>query len=295
MIRYIRHNFDNTVTDREIRHKEIAYRAACEGIVLLENNGALPLKSQKVALFGIGASQTIKGGTGSGEVNERHSVSIYEGMKNAGFTVTSEAWIERYDKLYEEIKNGGSDKFTDALKKGKVGDIMALFMGTADYPYLDVTDEDMKAAPADTAFFVVSRQAGEGADRRIEKGENDLSPEEISTLQRMIKIYKNVVLVINIGSSLDMSFLDKTPGLGAVVYFCQQGTEGGHAFADIVSGKVNPSGKLTDTWAKKYSDIPFSDEYSYLNGNLKNEYYKEGLLVGYRYFDSYKIEPQYRL
>ena len=117
MIRYIRHNFDNTVTDREIRHKEIAYRAACEGIVLLENNGALPLKSQKVALFGIGASQTIKGGTGSGEVNERHSVSIYEGMKNAGFTVTSEAWIERYDKLYEEIKNGGSDKFTDAFKK----------------------------------------------------------------------------------------------------------------------------------------------------------------------------------
>ncbi len=293
MIRYIRHNFDNTITDREIRHKEIAYRAACEGIVLLENNGALPLKSQKVALFGIGASQTIKGGTGSGEVNERHSVSIYEGMKNAGFTVTSEAWIERYDKLYEEIKNGGSDKFTDALKKGKVGDIMALFMGTADYPYLDVTDEDMKAAPADTAFFVVSRQAGEGADRRIEKGENDLSPEEISTLQRMIKFYKNVVLVINIGSSLDMSFLDKTPGLGAVVYFCQQGTEGGHAFADIVSGKVNPSGKLTDTWAKKYSDIPFSDEYSYLNGNLKNEYYKEGLLVGYRYFDSYRIEPQY--
>lgn len=90
-----------------------------------------------------------------------------------------------------------------------------------------------------------------------------------------------------------MSFADEIPGINAILYLCQLGTEGGHAFADIIRGKVTPSGKLSDTWAKKYEDIPFANEYSYLNGDLENEYYKEGIYDGYRYFDSFGVKPAF--
>jgi beta-glucosidase len=100
-------------------------------------------------------------------------------------------------------------------------------------------------------------------------------------------------LIINCGSAMDMAFAEQIPGINAIVYICQLGTEGGNALADILSGEVTPSGKLSDTWAKQYADIPFSNEYSYLNGNLQEEYYKEGIYVGYRYFDSFHVEPAY--
>lgn len=287
---YIRHNFSNAVSEREIKHNEIAYRAAAEGIVLLENNGCLPLKDKKVALFGIGAKHTIKGGSGSGEVNNRENISIYEGMKRRGFEITSEDWLEKYDVVAEAAANPTAKEF---FKNFNLGDAMAMFMGTASLPDMDVLHEDIQKAPADTAVYVVSRQAGEGGDRKIERGENDLTEGEIESLQRLVASYKNVVLVINIGSSMNMDFLEKVPGIGAVLFIAQLGSQGGYAFADVLTGDVNPSGKLTDTWAKKYDDIPYAREWSYLNGDLKQEYYKEGILVGYRYFDSYGVEPLY--
>ena len=287
---YIRHNFSNAVSEREIKHNEIAYRAAAEGIVLLENNGCLPLKDKKVALFGIGAKHTIKGGSGSGEVNNRENISIYEGMKRRGFEITSEDWLEKYDVVAAAAANPTAKEF---FKNFNLGDAMAMFMGTASLPDMDVLAEDIQKAPADTAVYVVSRQAGEGGDRKIERGENDLTEGEIESLQRLVASYKNVVLVINIGSSMNMDFLEKVPGIGAVLFIAQLGSQGGYAFADVLTGDVNPSGKLTDTWAKKYDDIPYAREWSYLNGDLKQEYYKEGILVGYRYFDSYGVEPLY--
>ena len=287
---YIRHNFSNAVSEREIKHNEIAYRAAAEGIVLLENNGCLPLKEKKVALFGIGAKHTIKGGSGSGEVNNRENISIYEGMKRSGFEITSEDWLEKYDVVAQAASNPTAKEF---FKNFNLGDAMAMFMGTASLPDMDVLKEDIQKAPADTAVYVVSRQAGEGGDRKIERGENDLTEGEIESLQRLVASYKNVVLVINIGSSMNMDFLEKVPGIGAVLFIAQLGSQGGYAFADVLTGDVNPSGKLTDTWAKKYDDIPYAREWSYLNGDLKQEYYKEGILVGYRYFDSYGVEPLY--
>ena len=101
------------------------------------------------------------------------------------------------------------------------------------------------------------------------------------------------ILGKGIGSSMDMGFLDEIPGINAVLYICQPGTEGGSAVADILGGEVNPSGKLTDTWAKRYTDLPFAMEYGALNGDLKKEYYKEGIYVGYRYFDSFAVEPAF--
>ena len=86
---YTKASLNGEISQREKQNFDVAYRAACESIVLLENDGALPLKNKTVALFGNGAKRTIKGGTGSGEVNERHSVNILEGLENAGFTVTT--------------------------------------------------------------------------------------------------------------------------------------------------------------------------------------------------------------
>lgn len=99
------------ITEREIKNRALARKAASEGIVLLENkNHLLPLqKGEKVALYGVGASKTIKGGTGSGDVNERESVSIYQGMKKAGFQITNESWIADFEKRYEAARNAWRD------------------------------------------------------------------------------------------------------------------------------------------------------------------------------------------
>ena len=101
------------------------------------------------------------------------------------------------------------------------------------------------------------------------------------------------MLLINAGSQIDMKFTQEIKGINAIMFICQLGTAGGNAVADVLYGKVIPSGKLADTWAKIYSDIPFHDEFSYLNGNLEEEYYKEDIYVGYRCFDSFNVEPAY--
>ncbi len=296
---YANYNFSNEPNEIELKSREIAYRAALESIVLLENNGCLPLENKKVALFGYGAANTSKGGSGSGDVNERHSVSILEGLENRGFEVVSKAYLNRIETLIQ----AGKDNILKDTVKGIMKDMdMAAFMDIVSLIQgngVVKIDESMTASDipsegdVDTAIYVATRQAGEGADRKIDRGENDLSPADIENLKLLTQNYKNVILVINVGCSLDMGFMDKVPGLGAVIFFAQQGEEGGNALADLLLGVTSPSGKLTDTWAKKYEDIPFHDEFSYLKGDVKEEYYKEGILVGYRYFDSYHVEPQY--
>jgi len=99
--------------------------------------------------------------------------------------------------------------------------------------------------------------------------------------------------VINVGGQFDLNFLHEIPNINAVIFMGQLGSMGGQAVADIVCGKHTPSGKLTDTWAKHYRDYPASDDYSYLNGNLDEEYYREGIYVGYRYFDTFHVAPRY--
>ena len=97
-------SFSDAVTQREKDNLQVAYRAACEGIVMLKNDGTLPLQTRKVALYGPGVSMTIKGGTGSGEVNERHSVTILEGMTDRGFEITTRNWIADFERLYVEAE-----------------------------------------------------------------------------------------------------------------------------------------------------------------------------------------------
>lgn len=276
----------DAVTDRELKNKEIAYNAALESIVLLKNDNSLPIKPGKIALFGAGVPMTVKGGTGSGEVNERHAVSILEGMENAGFEIVSRKWIDDYLLDYEASYNSWKNGF-------KLGFDMINYMSDSfQLPDGKTVSEDyIKDAVCDTAIYVVARQAGEGKDKKLERGEFDLTEDEIYSIKLLKKHYTNTILVINSGSYMNLAGLENE--VNAVIFYCQQGMEGGRAFADIISGKASPSGKLTDTWANSYSDVPFADEYSYRNSDVKKQVYKEGIYVGYRYYDSYQIPVRY--
>lgn len=275
---------------RELDNRRLAYEAACEGMVLLKNDGALPFTTRRVALYGPGARRTIKGGTGSGEVNERYSVSIEEGLENRGFEILSKQWIEDYEVFYENAYAEYREEKKKRLKFLKISSIMEMLFDNYRMP---AGPAITRVLPTDSCVYVLSRQAGEGGERKLEPGDYYITEEEKAAIAFCASHYDKFVLIINCGSAMDMGFLEEIPGINAVLYICQPGTEGGNAVADILSGAVNPSGKLTDTWAKRYADFPFAMEYSYLNGNLKQEFYKEGIYVGYRYFDSFGVEPGY--
>ncbi len=287
-------SYSPEVTQREKENLVVAYKAACEGMVLLKNDGTLPFKTKKIALYGPGASMTIKGGTGSGEVNERHSVTILEGLENAGFEISTRDWISDFETGYAEAEKVYKEEKKKRVNILKPNTIMQMLFDNFQAPVgRMITQEDVAKSDTDSCIYVLSRQAGEGGDRKAEKGDLFLTDEEAEAIRFCSENYANFLLVINCGSSIDMGFVQEIPGINAILYICQLGTEGGNAFADVISGKVTPSGKLSDTWAKQYSDIPYSQEFSYLNGNLDEEFYKEGIYVGYRYFDSFGIEPAY--
>ena len=279
---------------RELDNLHVAYKAACEAMVLLKNDGTLPFRTKKIALYGPGASMTIKGGTGSGEVNERHSVTILEGLEDRGFDVTTYDWIRRFADAYARADHAHREEKKKQLNILKPNTIMEMMFSNFFLPDgVPITDRDVLESDTDSCIYVLSRQAGEGGDRRLEKGDFLLSDGEKENIRLCAEKYAHFLLVINCGSAVDMSAIEEIPGINAILYICQLGSEGGHAFADVISGAVTPSGRLADTWAKRYEDIPFGGAYSYLNGDLRNEHYKEGIYVGYRYFDSFGVEPAY--
>ena len=240
----------DAVTPLEEAGKEIAYQAAVEGIVLLENDGCLPLKPGKIALYGAGAKMTIKGGTGSGEVNERHAVSILEGMEDAGFKITTMNWIDDYDQSFQEGERAYAEEFRKKLSPKNLSDFMNLMSSPYRYPYgRAVLQEDVEKSETDTCIYVISRQAGEGADRKLSENEYGLAEIERVNLTFCAEQYEHMIVVINVGGQFDLNFLHEIPNINAVIFMGQLGTMGGQAVADIVCGKYTPSGKLTDTWA----------------------------------------------
>lgn len=281
------------ISRREIENRALARKAAAEGIVLLENkNGLLPLEEgTKVALYGAGASRTIKGGTGSGDVNERACVSIYQGMKQAGFQVTNERWIADFEKRYEAARNAWRDDILErtAGKEGALG-FFGVYSST---PFVMPSTGPIEKTDADTAVYILSRVAGEGKDRSKGAGDYTLTEEEKKQLSDICANYTHVIAAVNTGGLVDLSFMDEFPNIEALLYIVQPGMEGGNAFADIVSGKVTPSGKLTDSWAYRYEDYPNSATFSGNNGNVEEELYTEGIYVGYRYFDTFDVPVRY--
>lgn len=271
-------------------HGEIARRAAEEGIVLLKNEEhLLPLKKgSKLALFGSGASRTVKGGTGSGDVNERKSISIFEGLKDAGFVITTEKWLREYEEEYKRKRLEWKEEILEKTRSGT-----DFFTAYSTSPFQVPAGLEIYTTDADVAVFVLARNAGEGADRRAEKGDYFLSDEEYMLLSDICDKYEKVILLLNSGGVVDLSFLEKLPKIQAVLTVSQPGQEGGTAVADVISGLVSPGGKLTDTWAVSYNDYPNAGTFSHNNGNIEKEKYEEGIYVGYRYFDTFEIPVRY--
>lgn len=278
----------------EAEHAALARRAAAEGFVLLKNeDGVLPLTpGSAVALYGAGAVHTVKGGTGSGDVNERHSVTVREGMEAAGFDIRSAAWLDACEEVYAKAradwKQAVLDKCGGSTKNG-----MEFFMAYSTTPFSLPAGPAVTPCDADTAVYVLARIAGEGSDRNAGPGDYCLSDEEHAMLADICRMYKNVVVLINAGGVVDLSFLDEFANIKALLVISQPGMEGGNAVADVLTGKVTPCGKLTDSWAVHYADYPNAAIFSHNNGNVSQEYYEESLYVGYRYFDTFGVPVRY--
>lgn len=285
-------SFSDAVTQREKDNRRLAYSAAIEGITLLENDGAMPVPLGNIALFGAGAAHTIKGGTGSGEVNERHSVGILEGLEKAGYRVTTQKWLADYDEAFQQAERDHAKLVAKRLRR--LDFISVINPLPFRYPFgRKITPQDVAESDTDTCLYVIARQSGECYDRDPAKNDYALSEVERENLKTLAAAYEKTILVINTGASMDLAVLDETKGVNAVVFFCQQGCEGGAAFADILSGAATPSGRLSASWAQRYEDIPFGDEYGVVSGRCDEADYKEGLYVGYRYFDSFGVAPRY--
>lgn len=279
------------VTERELKHQALSLEVAKEGIVLLENNGVLPLQPCRVALYGAGAGYTISGGSGSGEVNTRHNVSVEEGLEKAGFEIATKAWIARYDRLWK----AGKALFLHRVRWKLIWPSMRVIneIMEAEYRYPAggrIRSWAIRACKADTCIYVLARQSGEGHDLQNEPGSFQMSAREIQHIRICAEKFKRFVLVINTGAPIDLSPLDTIEGIDAIVYMGQLGMEGGTALAQVLTGQCNPSGKLAVTWPKRYEDVPFGDEFG--QKPLK-AYYKEGIYVGYRYYDSFQVTPRY--
>ena len=248
----------------------------------------------RIAVYGNGARHTVRGGGGSGEVNTRNNVSICDGLINAGFDVTSTSWLDRYDDIYDSSLRAYMDKVESIARERGVPATSVYFETAFEAPVMpQITEEDVAEASCDTAVFVISRDSTEGRDRKPEKGDYYLTDEEEYNLNYLTDNFSKVIVLLNIGGVIDMTRLKHRPGVSAILLVGQVGNQTGDIVADAITGRTNPSGKLVDTWASHYEDYPFANEYSSLNGNTDDEFYREGIYVGYRYFDSFGITPAY--
>ena len=281
------------VEEREVLHANLSRELAGECMVLLENDGALPFAAKKVAIYGNGVRGTIKGGTGSGDVNTRSNVNIEQGFVNAGIEVASTAWLDRQEQRVKDAKAAYLQWAKEEAARKGVPEFSVMF----DTPYKDpacelITAEDVKESETDTAVYVIARNSGEGADRFDEAGDYQLYPEELENIKTIAAGYKNTIVVLNIGGVMNLSEIKAVEGVNAILLMTQLGNLGGDALLDVLTGKVNPSGKTTDTWAKNYMDYPSSAKFSH-NESVHDEMYEDGIYMGYRYFDSFDVETEY--
>ncbi len=279
------------------KNAEVSRTAAEEGMVLLRNeSNTLPLKSaKKIAAFGNTSYDIIAGGTGSGDVNKAYTVSLAEGLTNVGFTVD------------ENLKNSYTSYIADAkAKRPKPRNFFQQPPAIAEM-WIETNELAQKANDADAAIITIGRNEGEGADRKLE---NDfyLSDTEKTLIKNVTDAFhaknKKVIVVLNIGGVIEVaSWRDN---VDAILLAWQPGLEAGNAIADILSGKVNPSGKLATTFPVDYKDVPSEKNFpgkefpeQAVEGNFGRKQipaevtYEEGIYVGYRYYNTFNVAPAY--
>ncbi len=283
-------------------HAKLVRAATPEGLVLLENNGVLPLKDvKKVALYGTGAYDFIAGGTGSGNVNKAYVRNIADGLRVNGLEVDQdiETWYNQYIALTKtQLRNNAADNG------------LGILLGDPVVPEMEVSRSFMqkKLASTDIAVLTISRNAGEGDDRKNADGDWTLTGAERQMLQTLADLYhaagKKLVVVLNIGGVIETASWKNIPD--AILLAWTPGQEGGYAVADVITGAANPSGKLPMTFPVAYFDLPSAANFpaNYNGGNsidlsalfgggraprvLRKDIdyteYAEDLMVGYRYF-----------
>lgn len=267
----------------------LSAQASAEGAVLLENKGVLPLKPGRVALYGFGARQTINSGIGSGDMVCRYIVNIEQGLKNAGFCITTEDWLEKFDEIYREHRRQLHQQLKEESDRTGIDQLHCLYSK----PHEHITCQTIPAVNTgtDTAIYVISRKEGEGCDNVYAPGGYLPAQWELEQLRVLRGQYKNLILLLNLGSVMDMQEIRKI-GMDAVLLIYQGGMEIGNAVAKMLTGECPPSGKLATTWAVDYWDYPNSRIFGN-NYHEMNVPYAEGIYVGYRYFDSFGKEPLY--
>lgn len=279
---------------------QIARAVAAESMVLLKNNAkTLPLESgSKVALFGVNQLELIAGGTGSGNVNKMYTVTLADGLFKAGYTLNS--------NLYLAYSNYMAAEFAKRPKLGFWEELMSPNMPIQEMEV--ATDLVTKAAnESSVAIIAIGRNAGETKDRKV-KDDFTLSEKEIALIKSVSTAFhaqnKKVIVTLNIGGVIEvMSWREQ---VDAILLAWQPGLEGGNSIADVVSGKVNPSGKLATTFPAKYEDeitaknfpgreIPGTEKPGLFGQKMIDAevIYEEGVYVGYRYYSSFKVPTAY--
>ena len=283
-------------------HAKLVREAAAEGMVLLKNQSdALPLQGGNIALFGLTAYKSIAGGTGSGNVNKAYVRNISEGLEAAGFTL--DARLVDYYSKYRDF--AASERALGAGGRN-------VLLGEAVLPEIAVNSQAVRATAQrnDAAVIVIGRNAGEGDDRRMTDDFN-LTAAETQLLNDACAAYhqagKKVIVVLNIGGVIETASWKEQPD--AILLAWTPGQEVGNSVADIITGKSNPSGKLSMTFPVNYLDIPSSANFPY-NGqparqrgvpgqqrepvkDIDYTNYAEGIWVGYRYFNTAKKEVSF--
>lgn len=251
----------------------MARRAAAESCVLLKNDGTLPLKNDRgVAVFGRCQLDWFYVGYGSGgDVNPPYRVDLMEGLKNSGVAV---------DQIVADTYSSWCNSEDNKADHGWWGHWP---MSHPEMPLEHGLVRDA-AKRCDTALVVIGRAAGEDRENTLTKGSYYLTDAEKAMLDTVTDVFAHTVVVLNIGSIMDMAWFDHYgEKLSSILIAWQGGMESGNAAADVLTGKVNPCGKLTDTIAKRYEDYPSSTNF----GGEKFNCYAEDIFVGYRYFETF--------
>lgn len=263
-------------------HLAMLRKYAAECAVLLKKDGKFPLDAPcKIALYGNGARNTIKGGTGSGNVYCRQNVTVEQGLENAGFEITTKGWMDAYDM--ERAKH--HDAYLAAIKQeAKERGVSTFVVGFGriepEYDYDIPLD-----GSGDACVYVLARTSGEGNDRQVRPGDVLLTDTEVRDILVLNERFDKFILVLNVGGVIDLSPVN---GVKNILYLSQLGSVTGDVLADILLGKAYPSGKLAATWAAP-GDYQTIGEF----GDRDDTRYNEGVFVGYRYFDTVGIRPLY--
>jgi len=274
---------NGTPNDYEIEHANILAEYVSECTVLLRNNGDFPLQSdeRKIYLYGNGVRKTVKGGTGSGEVNSRSFDTIEEGFKKAGFEILSKSFLDDYDKAYDKAK----DEFKKKLSREFIFHPVSSIINNIGVIMPEPEHNIKYNTSGDIAIYVLSRISGEGSDRSLTKGDVLLTDTEKRMITTLATGYKKFMLVLNTGGPVDLSGLDSVKN---ILILSQLGVNTARALVDVVTGDKYPSGKLTTTWTS-VDEYPSIGEF----GNKSDTNYKEGIYVGYRYFDTVEAEVMF--